>query len=255
MIGIDQLAFNSKLRGVAPSEKMFFAILTLVVCLFANNILVPSIIFMTMGYLTIAKSGVDAKVYLRLILLPFLFLIIGVITIAVGIEREALNLLFPIKIFGWFVGISKTGIITAVLLFFKSLGAISCLYFLSLTTPMTDVLIVAGKLKIPPLILDLMSLVYKFLFILMDTGAKMFTAQNSRLGYKDSKTSFKSMGALGATLFIRAYKRADRIYTAMEARGYDGEIRVLEEEKIRNRKNYFFAIVYNVILIILIVMG
>ena len=255
MIGIDQLAFQSKFRNVDPGEKMFFAILTLGVCLFAKDIIVPTIVLITMGFLTVLKSGTKLKTYFKLMLLPFSFLILGVFTIAIGIDKEAIKLLFSLKIFGWYVGISKVGILTAGLLFFKSLGAISCLYFLSLTTPMTDLLIVAGKLRMPPLVLDLMSLIYRFLFIIMDTGATMVTAQDSRLGYTNVKSSFKSMGALSATLFIRAYKRGDRVYTAMEARGYEGELKVLEEETIKNRKNYFYGAAYNAGLIILIVMG
>lgn len=252
MIGIDQLAFRSKLRNVAPGEKVFFAVLTLGVCLFAKTILVPLMILGTMTFLLLNKGGTPFKSYLRLMFLPFSFLLIGVITIAVGMNGDGQGLLVSVKIFGGYIGISETGFSIAFLLFFKALGAISCLYFLSLTTPMTDVLNVAAKLKIPPLIIELMGLIYRFLFILLETGATMLTSQDSRLGYSSAKASYRSLGALGATLFIRAYKRGDRVYTAMEARGYEGTLKVLEEEKPMRKLNYLMGAAYNIVLIMLI---
>jgi len=252
MIGIDQLAFRSKLRNIAPGEKVFFAVLTLGVCLFAKSVLVPLIILGTMAFLVLIKGGVPFKDYCKLMFLPFSFLLIGVITIAVGISGDSQGLIFYVKIFGGYIGISKTGFASAFLLFFKALGAISCLYFLSLTTPMTDILNVAARLKIPPLIIELMGLIYRFLFILLETGATMLTSQDSRLGYSSVKASYRSLGALGATLFIRAYKRGDRVYTAMEARGYEGTLKVLEEEKPTRKLNYYLGLGYNIALMMLI---
>lgn len=255
MLGIDQLAFKSRLRKVAPEEKVFFSLLTLGVCLFSKTILVPVLILGTMSILVLEKGGVPFKEYLKLLALPFSFLLIGVVTIAVGINKDGAGLLVGFPLFGGYIGISEAGFASAFLLFFKAMGAISCLYFMSLTTPMTDLLMVAAKLRIPPLIVELMGLIYRFLFILLETGATMLTAQDSRLGYSSAKASYRSLGALGATLFIRAYKRGERVYTAMEARGYEGVLTVLEEEKPKKRRNYILAVGYNCILILLILLG
>ncbi|HJW84253.1 MAG TPA: CbiQ family ECF transporter T component, partial [Anaerolineae bacterium] len=34
-------------------------------------------------------------------------------------------------------------------------------------------------------------------------------------------------GGMAGSLFLRAFERGDRIYAAMAARGYDGEVRIL----------------------------
>jgi len=48
-------------------------------------------------------------------------------------------------------------------------------------------------------------------------------------GNKDYRTSLKSFGALASARFIRAIKKSNALYDAMESRCYDGTIHVLNE--------------------------
>jgi cobalt/nickel transport system permease protein len=148
-----------------------------------------------------------------------------------------------------YVGIVKTGIVTAFRLFFKALGAASCLYYLSLSTPLVDILSTLRRLRCPKLLLELMGLMYRSIFVLLETAETMIIAQNSRLGYSDVRTGFRSMSALASTLFIRAYKRSEDLYIALEARGYDGELNVLEEPFKRSLKGYMTLLILNLMLI------
>lgn len=134
-------------------------------------------------------------------------------------------------------------------MFLKVMGSLSCLYFISLTTPMIDVISVLAKLKVPSFLIELISLVYRFIFIILETSEMMFISQNSRLGYRDIKTSYKSLGALASTLFIRSFKRANDLYTALEARGYNGELKVLEEQVQKRNYIYIITIIINFIFI------
>ena len=74
-----------------------------------------------------------------------------------------------------------------------------------------------------------MLLIYRYIFVLLEIASNLRTAQNSRLGNKDYRTSLKSFGALASALFIRAIKKSNALYDAMESRCYDGTIRVLNE--------------------------
>jgi cobalt/nickel transport system permease protein len=96
---------------------------------------------------------------------------------------------------------------------------------------------------------ELMSLIYRFIFVLLETADTMFTAQSSRLGYVDLKTSYRSLGALVSTLFVRAYKRSTDLYTSLESRGYDGDLNVLEEPFQKNHTLYWAAILVNSMLL------
>lgn len=253
MINIDKYAYSSKLKKINPMEKFVFAILTLIVCLFADRLPVSIAVFLIMGVATLKFSGTPKKVYFKLLLVPMAFLIIGVLTITINFSKDPSIFFFKVHILNTFIGVSKYGLYKALGLFFKVLGSVSCLYFLSLSTPMVDILSVLEKLKVPKLMIEMMGLVYKFIFILLDTANTMVTAQNSRLGYMNLRSGYRSLGALASTLFIRSFKRANDLYISLESRGYDGELTVLQEP-YKSGKIYIAAIVINVILIVIALM-
>lgn len=249
MQNIDKYAYASKLKQQNPMEKLTFAMMTICVCLWANNTLISIAVLLIMSWVTIRKGRTPIPIYVKLMLVPMSFLAIGVFTIAFGISHNQNSLIFGVPISDVYIGVTKTGIATATALFFKALGSVSCLYYLSLSTPMVDILSCLQKLKCPKLLVELMGLIYRFIFVLIETADNMYVAQSSRLGYSDIRTGFRSMGALVSTLFIRAYKRSDDLYTALEARGYEGELNVLEEPFQKNFKAYVFAFIINFLLI------
>jgi len=251
MVNIDNYAYISKLKNINPSEKLFFALLTMGVCLGANSTVISLAILLIMAWITVQKGGIPFKVFLKLMLVPLLFLIIGVLTIAITAADSPVSYIFSVRIFDTYLGVSKTGIVSATRLLFRALGAVSCLYYLSLNTPLIDLLSALKKLKCPILLLELMNLIYRFIFVLMETADTIYLAQNSRLGYSTIKSGYHSLGGLVSTLFVRAYKQSDELYTALEARGYDGgEIKVLEEQFQFGKAGYIKAAVINIFLII-----
>lgn len=249
MMNIDKYAYSSKLKNINPLEKMSFALLTLFVCLFSNNYIVSILTILLMSFLTIRVGRTNPKVFLKLMTIPISFLIIGILTIVISYSKSNESFLFSFRFFSGWIGVSKAGIFQGLNMFLKVIGSLSCLYFISLSTPMIDVISVLAKLKVPSFLIELTSLVYRFIFIILETSEMMFISQNSRLGYRDIKTSYKSLGALASTLFIRSFKRANDLYTALEARGYNGELRVIEEEVEKRNYIYILAILINLIFI------
>ena len=229
MINIDKYAYTSKLKNQDPIYKLTFSMLTLGVCVWADSILVSVLVLMVMCWYTVYKGGIRFSLIIKLLIIPMSFLILGVLTVGFNVSKDQSIFLLSIPAFGTNVGVSRLGILNAMQLFFKALGAVSCLYYLSLSTPMVDLFAVLRKIKVPSLIIELMSLIYRFIFVLIETADTIYTSQNSRLGYSNLSSGYRSMAALASTLFIRAYKRSDELYTSLEARGYDGEINVVEE--------------------------
>ncbi len=121
----------------------------------------------------------------------------------------------------------EVSLTTGVKLLCTAISAVSCLYFLSLTTPMTDILHVLRRARCPALIVELMFLIYRFLFVLLEAARAIAIAQDCRLGNRGFKTTLRARGQLLAKLFQRAMFRSSLLYTAMESRCYDGQLRVL----------------------------
>ena len=249
MLNIDKYAYASKLKHKDPIEKLIFALTILSVCLWAQSVSVSILILIMMTAITVVKGKIPLKVFLKLMLIPMSFLILGVMTIAFEVAPDQEGFILSASVFSGYMGISKAGLTLATIIFFKALGAVACLYYLSVNTPMVDLLSALKKLKCPKLMVELMSLIYRFIFVLMETAETMFVAQNSRLGYDRLSSGYRSMGMLLSTLFIRSYKKSDELYTALEARGYEGELDVLEEPFEKSLTGYIFIVVINVLLI------
>ena len=250
MINIDKYAYMSKLKHSDPMKKLLFALLTLGVCLWANSIIVSLLVLLIMGWTTVYKGGIPLLLFLKLLLVPMSFLVIGVLTVGINVSDNQSAFLFSVSVLGTHIGLSQTGIQNAAQLFFKALGAVSCLYYLSLSTPIVYLLAALRRLKMPKLLVELMGLIYRFIFVLLETANTMFTAQNCRLGYSSLSSTYRSLAALVSTLFVRAYKRSDELYTALEARGYDGELNVLEDPIQTHVTEYIAPVVINLILIL-----
>jgi len=248
MISIDQYAYLSKLKSQDPMVKLVFCLMTIGVCLWADSMIVAVLILIVMGWYTVCKGGIPFFLWTRLMMIPSSFLMIGVVTIAIHASADPNVFMISIPAAGTYIGVSQNGLQSAARIFMKALGAVSCLYYLSLNTPMVDLLQALGKLGVPKLFTELMGLIYRFIFVFLETADRMVTAQKSRLGYESPRSGYRSLAALAATLFIRAYQRADELYTALEARGYEGEIKVLDTSFNRDRWAYLTPVAVNLAL-------
>jgi cobalt/nickel transport system permease protein len=253
MISMDQYAYRSKLKHKDPLQKLAFAFMTLSVCLWANHGLISVMVIFTMGGMTVLRGGTPLRFFIKLLLIPMSFLLIGIFTIAVNVSEMSEGFLAAIPVAGTWIGFSRTGLQDALQLFLKALGTVSCLYFLSLTTPMMDLLSALRRLGVPKILVEIMGLVYRFIFILLETADTMYKAQSCRLGYSSLFMRYHSLGSLASMLFMRAYKRSDELYTALEARGYEGELKVLGETYENHWSGYALAILVNTLLVLLAV--
>lgn len=238
MINIDSYAYSNNFKKVHPGEKSFFAVFTMAVCLTSPTVITPLLILALMAGGIVFKAGIPAQVFLKLMLVPLSFLLLSVLTIAFSMSTNPSGFWISQTMYGLTIGIRYPDLITAVHLFLRSLGAVSCLYFLALTTPMTEIISVLHKLKVPSIITELMILVYRFIFVLMETATTIYRAQSSRSGYVSLKVSYRSLSRLFSALLGKVFVKSQELYNAMSARCYTGEIKVLTKKYPVNLRNY-----------------
>lgn len=238
MINIDSYAYSNNLKKIHPGEKSLFAMLTMTVCLTSPTVITPLIVLALMASIVILKAGIPSRVFVKLMLVPLSFLLISVLTIAFSVSTNPSGFWLAKTMYGLTFGIRYPDLITAVQLFLRSLGAVSCLYFLALTTPMTEIITVLHRLKVPVIITELMVLSYRFIFVLMETAITINRAQSSRLGYISLKISYRSMSRLFSALLGKVFVKSQELYNAMAARCYMGEIKVLTKKYPVSLKNY-----------------
>ena len=249
MIVIDKLCYQSGLRHVNAGEKFAFAMITLLLCVVSRSIACACIVLAATGILTVWKGGIPVFRYLKLMTVPLAFLLLGTLAIIIDVSKTRQDFL-ALPLGDWYVGVTFSSFFYALQLIGTALAAVSCLYFLSFTTPMPDILEVLRKLRCPGLLIELMLLIYRFIFVLLDTAQAISISQNCRLGNKDYRTSLKSFGMLGSVLMLRAVSRSNRLYEAMEARCYDGRIQVLSESNPPKKKVVFWIVLFDTALFI-----
>ncbi|MBC5649191.1 cobalt ECF transporter T component CbiQ [Christensenella tenuis] len=237
---IDNIAYLSKIANEDPKNKMFTGILLLLLCIFADSVIASVVVIAVMAILTVSKANISLKTYGRLMLIPLSFLIIGTLTIFITGHDSNAGLYFSMQIGDRFYGMDRDSLVYGLHLFLRALGAVSCMYFISLNTPVNDILLAFHKMRLPKLLISLAEMIYRYIFVLLDEMHKMKVAQASRLGYQNFKSGIKSAGTLVAALFLRTYLRCDRVYCALESRGYDGEAKALPKT-YENHKTWLAA--------------
>lgn len=230
MLTIDRLSYQSELRYMNAGTKAGFSAATLLLCVVGRSVAAGLIVLAVMGILTVGKGRIPLSRYLKLMTVPLAFLLLNVLILGVAIRRTPLEV-FAVPVGGWYLTAGWDTLYHAFQIFVTAMAAVSCLYFLSCNTPMTEILGVLKKIRVPKLFLELMLLIYRFIFVLLDTAHAISVSQKSRLGNLTWRTSMKSFAALVSALFIRAVRRSGALYDAMESRCYDGELYTLSEDR------------------------
>lgn len=232
MLLIDKYAYFNRLQHVHPVEKMVFSLFLLFFALVVKNSLVSLITFIVVSAFTIFIAKIPFTYYIKLLLLPVFFLLSGVLTIIISFASGQVSIsdsMWSTHIGSFQVYISESSLYRAGNLIITVLGSVSCLYFLTLTTPLTDILNVLQKIKLPSLFIELIALTYRFIFVFLDESVNIYQAQSSRLGYITVRQGIKSLGTLISILFLKVFQRTTQLSIAMDSRGYHDKMLFLNE--------------------------
>jgi cobalt/nickel transport system permease protein len=233
---IDQFAYNNRIRYLNPAIKAGFSMALIFASLILDSLYASGAVLLIVFLSATLLASLPLKTFLRIVLLEAAFLLTGVIGIAISISTiQTQNSLF---FAGVWITVTPQSIYLASKVLFRALSCTAALNFLALTTPLTDLVILAKTLKIPSLLSDIMVLIYRFIFSLWDCFERMLLARQARLGFKDLKTSFKSMGEILGMLFIVTLQKSRRLDLALQGRGWEGSLRVLSPQYLSLRDSF-----------------
>lgn len=131
------------------------------------------------------------------------------------------------KIWLWQVSVTYNGLFILVNVLIRSFLSILSLVLLTSTTKFNDLLSGLKKLGVPGLMISILAFMYRYLFVLIDEVMRMSQARDSRNFGNNGLRQIRTAGNMIGTLFIRSYERGERVYAAMLARGFDGEVRTI----------------------------
>jgi cobalt/nickel transport system permease protein len=134
---------------------------------------------------------------------------------------------------GWTLTI--TGLVRFLTILVRTWVAVQAGILLSATTGVADLLWGLQSLRVPKLIVSIIGFMVRYMFVLADEVLRMLRARTSRSprlpGVKRPGIIWQGRfaGMMVGSLFLRSLERSERVHAAMLSRGYDGEIRVLDQ--------------------------
>lgn len=127
--------------------------------------------------------------------------------------------------------ITDGGLARFVGILLKSWLAVQAALLLSMTTHFTDLLWALDSLRVPATLVAIIGFMYRYLYTLKDEAERLIRARSARSGVSAGRKAGGGLawraqvaGGMIGNLFLRSYERSERVYAAMLARGYNGQI-------------------------------
>ncbi len=214
----DRAANLNRWRRKSLVEKAALALGMLALALLLPPFPAAPVIAAIMTGAALIGARAPAGAWLALAAGPLGFMLTGAAMLTVQIDANG-------------IALAPNGFAVAAGLIARSAAGLSCLLFLALTTPVTDLLAGLRRLGVPVEVIEVALLTYRFLFLLADTAMAMDAAQAARLGHDGFGRRLRSLGLLAANLLPRAMDRAHRLEVGLGARGWEGKMRVLQQQE------------------------
>jgi cobalt/nickel transport system permease protein len=190
----------------------------------------------------LSELGVGHVLGRALIALPFA---LAALPVLLTVPGPAL-LIVPIG--PWDLTITGPGLERFISILLKSWISVQMAIVLAACTSFPELLMAMRAIRIPRLLVAVFGLMWRYLFVLADEALRLLRARSARSGLLAQPAARGSSavedtdrragkvggsiawrarvtGGMAGSLFLRSFERSDRIYAAMAARGYDGEVR------------------------------
>lgn len=147
----------------------------------------------------------------------------------IGFWVFALTLTISIPAGKGFVG----GWDLAVTILFQSTLAFLAGLWLVNVTPFDRLLRTLRRWGMPQILVAILAFMYRYSYVVFDELQRMRTARAARdFGLRGWWQQWKMSGQLVGMLLVRSLSRAERVHGAMLARGWTGEVHVLDAEDL-----------------------
>jgi len=145
------------------------------------------------------------------------------------------------------LAVTRQGIHAATYLTLRVATSVSFMLLLVLTTPWPVLLKTLRTLGFPRLLIFLLSVTYRYIYVLLTSANAIFLARKSRkLGDEAWQSTGRWVGSLFGSLLDKSYHLSNEVFLAMKARGFRGESQVLTSFRMRAADVVWMVVLYAV---------
>ena len=133
-----------------------------------------------------------------------------------------------------YLAITQQGLLGATVLVSRVAVSISLAVLLTLTTHWSDLLKALRSLGVPRIMVLMLAMAYRYLYVLLGTASELLVARKSRqIGpLSDHGEGRRFLAGSMAVLLGKSYNMSEEVYAAMVSRGFNGEVRTMDELKM-----------------------
>jgi cobalt/nickel transport system permease protein len=212
----------------------------------------PLFLSLTLSVALLSDLGVVFVLSRSLIAIPFALAAVTAVFARPGEPLCSCSLL------GWQLTATDQGLVAFVSIVLKSWLSVQMATLLAATTSFPDLLRAMRALHVPRVLVAIALLMYRYIFVLVDEAARLQRARDARSADPDGHGGgavtwrAKVLGGMVGNLFVRSYERSERVYAAMLARGYRGELLSLGRPPLRKKDLVIAAAFAGFLLLVLL---
>ena len=117
------------------------------------------------------------------------------------------------------LAVTREGLSAGAHLALVVVTGVTLMMVMGLTTPLPRLLGALRWYRVPPLLIEIGLLMYRYLFLFVEEAGRMRQAQRLRGPEVPWRRAMGGYSSLGATLLARSYDRSQRVYDAQRLRG------------------------------------
>jgi cobalt/nickel transport system permease protein len=218
------------LQRLSPQAKLL-SILLLVCGVVAAHRLPPIAAILALSICVALASEIRLSFLVR-------FVWLGVFGLSGLIAIPALFLtpgsaIYRLPFLGW--PVTDHGLHVTALLLLRTETTATLLVLLVLSTPWMELLRALRVLRAPKVLVALIGMTYRYVFLLLDLSLEMFESRRSRIVAPLQGAERRRMvAATAGVLLSKSAAMSEEVFDAMQARGYRGEVYLLDAAPIRS---------------------
>jgi cobalt/nickel transport system permease protein len=182
---------------------------------------------LVLGVTVASQLGVGFVQRRAVVALPFALAAVTVVFSTPG------RPLLASRVLGWELAVTDAGLVRFISILLRSWLSVQMAVILTASTPFPALLQAMRSLRVPKVLVAVAGFTYRYLFVIGDEALRLRRARAARSGALGGRggrgVSWRARvaGQMVGNLFLRSVERSERIYDAMLARAYDGEVRSL----------------------------
>ncbi len=240
---LDSVAQQNAFRHIHPGTKLTLCLGSLLICLISPSPVVPLISGIMLSLVLIIPSKDSSGPLWGTPAGPGNFF--GYQCCGSPVHDRGGAVIWQFNPVPWInLTISEGAVREGTLVLCRVFGCSVSLFFIALTTPMTDLFNGMKRAKIPIELIDLMMIIYRYLFIVYAQAVEIWQAQVMRLGYSRPIEAIRSFSTLCGMLFISSWNAGEDLIHAMDCRCYDGIMPSLDQTEPIRIKSLLPVIIY-----------